>query len=145
MTTELDVASITSGLKSVTVCSKISIEINKNLQDNIEDCDIIRRITECLICKEYMTPPIHFCQTGHIICNKCEKNVSKCPTCFFPFISARNYAVEELCSNVIIPCQNTSCDFIGGLKDLYIHVESCDNQNTKLNTESNGKVTWKFD
>lgn len=144
MTTELDIASIRSILKSETVCSKISIEINKNLQDTIENGDIIRRITECVICKEYMSPPIHCCQTGHIICSNCEKSVSKCPTCLAPFSSTRNYAVEELCNNVIIPCQNTTCDFVGGLKDLHIHEEKCDVKTNQLKTESNEKLKFKF-
>lgn len=141
MSTELEVDSLKSILKSATVCSKISIESNKIFKDNIENSDIIRRITECPICKEYMSSPIHFCQTGHIICSKCEKNVSKCPTCLAPFISARNYAVEELCSNVIISCQNNSCDFLGSLNELHEHEEDCD---SKLASVVKEKLPWKF-
>lgn len=144
MATELDISSIRSILKSETVCSKISIEINKNLQDTIENGDIIRRITECVICKEYMAPPIHCCQTGHIICSSCQKNLTNCPTCLSPFIAARNYAVEELCTNVIIPCQNTTCDFVGGLKDLHLHEEKCDSKENQLKVEKNEKINFKF-
>lgn len=143
-TTVIDVESIRLILKSETVCSKITIEVNKNMQDMIENSDIIRRITECVVCKEYMSPPIHFCQTGHIICLRCEKNVSKCPTCSAPFIAARNYAVEELCANVVILCQNKTCNFVGSLKEMYVHEENCDASTTKLSTESSEKVSWKF-
>lgn len=142
MTTEIDVHSLRSILKTETVCSRVSMEVNKNLQDSIENCDVIRKITECAICKEYMLPPIHCCRTGHIICNNCQKKMPKCPTCLAPFISARNYAVEELCSNVIIPCQNTTCDFIGNLKDLHLHEENCDIKVSKSPAES--KLSWKF-
>lgn len=135
ISTELDVVSIRSILKSETICYKISIETNKHLQVTIENGDLIRRITECAICKEYMSPPINCCQTGHIICSNCQKTMSKCPTCLSSFISARNYAVEELCTNVIIPCQNTTCDFVGGLKDLHIHEEKCDSEAKQLKSE----------
>lgn len=143
-TTVIDVESIRSILKSETVCSKITIEVSKQLQDMIDNSDVIRRITECMVCKEYMSSPIHFCQTGHIICLRCEKNVSKCPTCSAPFLSARNYAIEELCSNVVLLCQNKTCNFVSGLKDMYIHEENCDAQDTKPSTEFKEKVVWNF-
>lgn len=144
MTTEVDVASIRSILKSETICSKISIEVNKHLQDVIENCDVIRKITECVICKEYMSPPIHFCQSGHIICNTCQNKIPKCPTCLAPFLHARNYAVEELCSNVIIPCQNAICDFVGDLKELHLHEETCEVKNVTEETKMSDKFPFKF-
>lgn len=33
--------------------------------------DYIAAELECPVCKDYMTPPIHLCVTGHSFCEMC--------------------------------------------------------------------------
>lgn len=61
------------------------------------------QLLECPVCKEYMSPPIYQCKTGHTVCNDCKTKVGKCSTCEDPIENTRNYTLEELSKKVELP------------------------------------------
>lgn len=101
MTTEFDVASICSILKSETIYCKIYIEVDDIVA--LSNIDIVKKVTECPICQENMLGHIYSCTTGHSICHECKKKLSKCPTCNAKFANTRNYALEELAEYIAMP------------------------------------------
>lgn len=64
---------------------------------------IFLQLLECPICKEYMTPPIYQCVTGHTICNSCKVKLGKCGTCDENVEKTRNFTLEELSKKVELP------------------------------------------
>eukprot|EP01071_Lankesteria_metandrocarpae_P014318 Lankesteria_metandrocarpae@DN832_c0_g1_i1.p1 len=36
---------------------------------------------ECLVCLDWMVPPIYQCTQGHVLCHNCQSQISRCPTC----------------------------------------------------------------
>lgn len=61
------------------------------------------QLLECPVCKEYMSPPIYQCTTGHTICNSCKVKLGKCSACEDPIEKTRNYTLEELSKKVELP------------------------------------------
>lgn len=61
------------------------------------------QLLECPVCKEYMSPPIYQCTTGHTICNPCKTKLGKCSSCEDPIEKTRNYTLEELSKKVELP------------------------------------------
>lgn len=76
----------------------ICINLEKLRTFNLEELEIFLKISqskhfdfkidinalsllECLVCMEYMLPPIHLCMTGHDICRNCRLKSNNCPTC----------------------------------------------------------------
>jgi E3 ubiquitin-protein ligase SIAH1 len=83
-----------------------------------EVCDVtegVLRELQCLMCVEYMLPPIEFCKSGHNICSKCRLNSKKCPNCSQQFANIRNLALENLTKRVKYPCTNRKF----GCKETY--------------------------
>ncbi|XP_023014612.2 uncharacterized protein [Leptinotarsa decemlineata] len=64
---------------------------------------ILLQLLECPFCKEYMSPPIYQCLTGHTMCNTCKSSLSKCSTCDADIEKTRNYTLEELSKKVELP------------------------------------------
>jgi hypothetical protein len=60
----------------------------------------------CPACKEYMEPPIIFCESGHNICRNCRINASSCPTCKQAFLKFRNFSLERLSQKMKFRCNN---------------------------------------
>ncbi|XP_023015410.2 uncharacterized protein [Leptinotarsa decemlineata] len=121
MTTELDLLSLKAILKSDSVFGTIIIEPNSY----VDNMTIMKRALECPICKDYMSSPIYFCQTGHIICHKCKDKLFRCPSCEADFVVSRNYTVEDLSESLQLTCNNKECDFVGSVKALKLHEDSC--------------------
>lgn len=61
------------------------------------------QLLECPICKEYMSPPIYQCTTGHTVCSACKTKLGKCSSCEDPIEKTRNYTLEELSKKVELP------------------------------------------
>jgi hypothetical protein len=72
---------------------------------------------QCPACKEYMEPPITFCQGGHNICSNCRPTVSSCPTCKQGFLEIRNIILENLSLQMKFPCRYSKY----GCKDTFPH------------------------
>lgn len=61
------------------------------------------QLLECPICKEYMSPPIYQCTSGHTVCSSCKTKLGKCSSCEDPIEKTRNYTLEELSKKVELP------------------------------------------
>jgi hypothetical protein len=72
---------------------------------------------QCPACKEYMEPPITFCQGGHNICRNCRPIVSSCPTCKQRFLETRNISLENMSVQMKFPCSYSKY----GCKDTFPH------------------------
>lgn len=81
-------------------------------------------VLECLVCNEYMQPPIIMCLTGHCICNKCRSRLTNCPSCRACFGNTRNYALEELVENTPLPCRY-GCAIREKYQNIRQHEENC--------------------
>lgn len=59
---------------------------------------------QCPRCKEYLVPPISFCENGHNICKRCRVKVKKCIICQEPYLRGTNLTLETIARNVAYPC-----------------------------------------
>jgi hypothetical protein len=59
----------------------------------------------CSVCKEYMVPPITFCENVHNMCISCRKLIRKCSTCLKPLLNMLNTPLEYLVTNLQFPCR----------------------------------------
>ncbi|KAJ8929367.1 hypothetical protein NQ314_017948 [Rhamnusium bicolor] len=64
---------------------------------------IFLQMLECPLCKEYMSPPIYQCLSGHTICNTCKDKKESCSTCEAKIENTRNYVLEDLSKKVELP------------------------------------------
>ncbi|KAF8820666.1 putative E3 ubiquitin-protein ligase SInaT4 [Cardiosporidium cionae] len=84
-------------------------------------------VLKCIVCCEFMTPPIFQCLEGHVLCKDCQKNVQSCPFCRCDTCNIRCRALEQLTETLTeLPC--TFANY-GCLKTLHY--------NTKLQHEKN--------
>jgi E3 ubiquitin-protein ligase SIAH1 len=81
----------------------------------------------CSLCTEYMRPPITLCVNGHNICNTCKQEVPDCPTCEQQFLDTRNFALENLATEVNYPCvyRMYGCTEICKLVSIGRHQDRC--------------------
>lgn len=59
---------------------------------------------KCPCCKQYMVPPISFCENGHNICQRCRVKVKRCVNCQEPYLRGTNLTLEALARHVAYPC-----------------------------------------
>ena len=87
----------------------------------------IMKELECLVCMEYMVPPITLCESGHNICGKCRPYMRKCPTCRQHLLPTRNMSLERLTHKLQYPCcnQKTGCEEAYPLKEIREHQNNC--------------------
>ncbi|XP_023310309.1 uncharacterized protein LOC108904347 [Anoplophora glabripennis] len=102
---------------------------------------IFRQMYECPICKDYMLPPIHQCVAGHVVCNACKDKVEKCPSCEGAYTGTRNYILEEVVENIVLPCQFVTerCPFRAGVKRIASHETECPLNSKKVCVETEEK------
>nr|XP_023014553.1 uncharacterized protein LOC111504271 [Leptinotarsa decemlineata]XP_023014554.1 uncharacterized protein LOC111504271 [Leptinotarsa decemlineata] len=99
-----------------------------NCENKDEDSDLdyeLLRELECLVCMEYMVPPIHQCVTGHSICMKCKEKVKECPTCKKEFGNTQNYALAQIISHITYPCKYERCSYKAKAKNIKVHEATC--------------------
>lgn len=88
--------------------------------------DILNEL-ECPVCTEYMLPPIAMCVNGHSICSKCREKLFNCPTCRYPFSTARCLLTENMVRKIRFPCRYSE----RGCRKLFLpenigpHTEEC--------------------
>lgn len=82
---------------------------------------------ECPVCFEYMVNEIVQCMNGHSICKKCRHTLwkSECPICKQLFGNTRNYALENVASNLSYPCKNQGCIEELNAADINNHTKIC--------------------
>lgn len=87
------------------ICNKkVVFALNYEHKKSNHEIDV--RLFECPVCFHYMLNEIHICSAGHSICQKCMKQLDKCPTCKSPF-SGRNYSMESLIRSVKVPRESS--------------------------------------
>ncbi|CAG9783473.1 unnamed protein product [Diatraea saccharalis] len=83
---------------------------------------------ECLVCFDYILPPILQCESGHLVCSSCRPKLSCCPTCRGRLGYIRNLAMEKVARNVMFPCKysNTGCTVTLVHTEKAEHEEACE-------------------
>lgn len=84
-------------------------------------------LLECPVCLEPISPPIHQCRRGHLVCHRCKPHLSLCPTCRERMTDTRNWAVERIAEELRYPCKNSSagCPLKMALCDKDNHEAAC--------------------
>lgn len=82
---------------------------------------------ECPVCIEYMLEEISLCRNGHSICRNCKNQLQHkgCPQCRDPFLLARNFALEKIVANTVLPCKNKGCKYTGKGDLMKLHKQQC--------------------
>ncbi|KAJ8957883.1 hypothetical protein NQ318_001879 [Aromia moschata] len=103
---------------------------------------IFKRMYECPICHEYMSPPIQQCFTGHSFCKPCTLTKQKCPLCDAKIESTRNYIVEEMSEKIELPCKTDpeKCQYRGSIKRMVEHGEECSVAKKKAKIEEEQEI-----
>uniref|UniRef100_A0A6P7G4X1 RING-type E3 ubiquitin transferase n=1 Tax=Diabrotica virgifera virgifera TaxID=50390 RepID=A0A6P7G4X1_DIAVI len=86
--------------------------------------DILQEL-ECLICCEYMLPPIYQCLTGHSICEGCKESIIECPICRGEFQNTKNFTLAQVIEHMNYPCKFDGCNFVAKSKDIRKHQSTC--------------------
>lgn len=85
-----------------------------------------RESLECLICRDFYTPPILLCPYGHSICSVCATKAKKCPQCRSALNKhSRNKVLEGILEQVSIPCKFKGCTAVTTLFSRQEHYKSC--------------------
>jgi len=107
--------------------------------------DALLKEMECLVCMEYMVPPIKLCTNGHNICSKCRERVTCCPTCRASFTEIRNVALENIVSSQKYPCANrqNGCLDLFSIEHIAEHQAVCVYGKIKCPFVLNMNCTWK--
>lgn len=134
----LDINTIKTFLDSNNIMCKLEITMNKTPSKTKESLKIntvqksdetVLKELECLVCYEYMIPPIFLCSTGHSICGLCKqaKGVYKCPMCQSNITNTRNFTLENVTAAAKYPCKNkiTGCRFVGNSVNIRHHEKYC--------------------
>lgn len=89
--------------------------------------DICLSTYECIICTEYMHPPIRQCQLGHNYCNNCCKKMESCPICKSPHSVSNNIPMETFHLYIRFPCKhrNKGCTFAALNGEIETHQLTC--------------------
>lgn len=81
---------------------------------------------ECPICFEFFKLPIHLCNLGHSICNRCKERSRNCPQCRQPFVqNSRNISLEKMFEQVSKRCKFTECSSEVTLDQWHNHQSEC--------------------
>lgn len=82
---------------------------------------------ECMVCFNFMVPPIYQCETGHSMCGNCKSKVSECPSCKAVIKNTRNFSLEDIANHTPYPCKyrEYDCDVICPAKDIQKHEALC--------------------
>ncbi|CAG9833282.1 unnamed protein product [Diabrotica balteata] len=104
---------------------KMSKKHKKGEESNTNvDYDILEEL-ECMICCEYMLPPIYQCLTGHSICEECKESIKECPICRKEFQNTKNFALAHIIEHLNYPCKYNGCKFVTKSKDIRKHQTTC--------------------
>ncbi|KAJ3692548.1 hypothetical protein LUZ60_011643 [Juncus effusus] len=61
---------------------------------------------DCPVCTNSMSPPIHQCPNGHVLCANCKIRVeNQCPTCRQELGNIRCLALEKIADFLSLPCR----------------------------------------
>lgn len=85
---------------------------------------------ECPVCFDYVLPPIHQCDSGHLVCSNCQPKLATqiCPACRGPLSGVRNLAMDKVAETVLFPCKyaNSGCSLRFLHNEKRKHEETCE-------------------
>lgn len=96
------------------------------------DLSSMVKLFECPVCFDHVTPPIHQCTNGHLVCNKCldrRPRMDNCPVCrtsIFSRIKVRNLQMEAVAVTIGQQFECGTCDQKCRLNELSAHRFECD-------------------
>ncbi|XP_045462698.1 uncharacterized protein LOC123672583 isoform X1 [Harmonia axyridis] len=115
--------------KTKTLKMKVPLNSGTVLSSNkyILDEEILHKI-ECMVCKDYMVPPIYLCKAGHSVCDSCTKMIQTCPSCRVEMTRIRNYQLEDLVESIDYHCRNKKlgCSVPVPLREFKRHEQNCE-------------------
>ncbi|KAJ3654572.1 hypothetical protein Zmor_013750 [Zophobas morio] len=81
----------------------------------------------CLVCFEYMFPPIFQCGGGHSICSNCKNRISECPLCKQEIRDTHNFPLEEMAQLLHYRCkfEDFGCNFRAKPEEMKQHQRFC--------------------
>ncbi|KAJ8981960.1 hypothetical protein NQ317_002134 [Molorchus minor] len=104
-----------SGLITYTITIHDKADVKEETKEKVEPKEdmkdvlirkakkIFLQMLECPICKEYMSPPIYQCLSGHTLCNACKAKSEECSVCRAKIEATRNYVLEDVSKKVEVP------------------------------------------
>ncbi|CAH1176980.1 unnamed protein product [Phaedon cochleariae] len=109
--------------------SEIATVENHKKEVNIvdESLEKLKKQLQCPICMEYMIDKIYSCDEGHVLCINCKIQLTECPSCRTELGKLRNFPLENLADEVVLPClfSKNGCEFTGKLELLSQHEREC--------------------
>ena len=105
---------------------------------------VLLKEMECLVCMEYMVPPINLCANGHTICSKCRGRVTCCPTCRAEFSEIRYLTLENISRQLNYACPNRqrACRELFSVEHIAEHHTVCVYGKMKCPFKLNKKCSW---
>jgi len=93
------------------------------ISSRVVDEDLLKEM-DCLVCMEYMVPPIKLCTNGH---NICRWRVQCCPTRGAVFSEIRNVTLESIARSQKYPCVNrqSGCLELFSMEHIAKHHAGC--------------------
>jgi hypothetical protein len=87
----------------------------------------VLKALQCPRCKEYMVPPISFCENGHNICSRCRGKVKRCFNCQEPYLRGTNMTLEAIARQVLYPCiyKENGCQDSFPVNLILDHQDNC--------------------
>lgn len=97
-----------------------------------------KKLLECPVCYEILTPPVETCDNGHLTCQHCRSLLENCPTCRGNFISFKNIIFNQVLESLPEYCEfaNYGCEKIVSSSEKAAHAAVC---NYKLVSCPNSK------
>ena len=70
------------------------------------DAEELTTMYSCLVCTEFLAPPIRQCIFGHLLCYECFTKLERCPVCRVSFrCSVRNLFMEQVARIFVFSCK----------------------------------------
>ncbi|CAG9316623.1 unnamed protein product [Blepharisma stoltei] len=82
-------------------------------------------ILVCTSCLGDLFASVYQCSKGHSFCESCHSEGVNCHLCKTPILSIRNRVIEEITSEIAIPCKWKQCKDAFPCKDILSHERVC--------------------
>ncbi|XP_057376046.1 E3 ubiquitin-protein ligase sina-like isoform X1 [Daphnia carinata] len=100
-------ATVAATTSSVATVAATTAPAEREINNELDEFHArLLSLIECPVCLEPISPPIHQCRRGHLVCGKCKSQLNQCPTCRDRMSEMRNFAVERMAELLKYPCRN---------------------------------------
>jgi hypothetical protein len=86
-----------------------------------------KKLLECPVCYDILTPPVQTCDNGHVICQGCKYGLQSCPTCRGNFIVFKNTLLDQLLDSLPVECAfaTNGCEKVMNIGEKVAHENVC--------------------